>query len=293
MFLKLFILAALFADVIAGTWNLKWFPSSRAEHRASPAKEEKNINLAAETISSSLVKMYESAPKDSGVILFFQEVRGFTCMTNLTANTKIPNLSLNCVTRFKDWDGRLQWQQCAIASTLPLVDSNWSYWKRPKKIFPPRGYAYALYDGGKDGLIACFCIHLKSNYGASSPDKKKDNMKKREVCAEQLVQLTKKLKAPDGRKISKVIIAGDFNTDAWAEYFKDEKTITVLTDANYINCFPKDTPSDERSTHPGNKNFKDATLDYIFYRGFDSSVKRYIAPPSQVSDHRLLWLHLK
>ena len=52
------------------------------------------------------------------------------------------------VSEFREHDNRLGWQQCGIASTLPVLDAGFSYWKRPRKIFPPRGYAYAILDGG-------------------------------------------------------------------------------------------------------------------------------------------------
>ena len=59
-------------------------------------------------------------------------------------------------------------------------------------MFVPRGYAYALLDGGKEGRIACFCVHLKSNYGATKQETRAQNAQKREIVAKQMVDLTKK-----------------------------------------------------------------------------------------------------
>lgn len=301
----------LFADLLVGTWNLRWFPSGRAEHRASAEQEAKTTEQAAETIRDGLARR---APDDS-VILFLQELRSEAACSNLVARIGATNgVSLASISTFRNYDGRLGWQQVAIVSDLPVVERSWATWRRTKKevqvprfsylpflgtqtksvpLQPPRGYAYALLDaGGKDGLIACYCVHLKSNYGATTDEAKADNRAKREAAAAQLAAVTKKIRSPDGRRVSRMIVAGDFNTDVYAADFAAERTIPILAEAGYRNCF-EGCPTEARGTRPGGKTFAASTLDYVFSRGFSAQAEPWLAPRGAVSDHRMVWTKLK
>ena len=274
------------ADVLCGTWNLKWFPSGRAEHRASPRVEAANVADAADIIRAGI-----AAAKGAGVILFLQELRDDKACEQLIAAVKRPKLASVSVTAFRDRDNRLMWQQCAIASTLPPVDVGWAYWKRTRHVFPPRGYAYAILDGGADGLIACYCVHLKSNYAATRPEVWAQNVQKREWPARQLVEFARRIKSPDGRAVTRIVIAGDFNTDPTSPRHAAEKTVSILTDAGFANCFAG-LPLDRRGTHPGNTKYPDITFDYIFHRGFSSAAEPVLASEVPLSDHRMVWLRL-
>ena len=93
----------IFAE-FAGSWNLKWFPSGRAEHRASARVEAANIEDAADVIRSNL--------KGSGRIMFLQEMRDAKACTNLVVAIGDTNLKVAVATAFRDFrDNRLQWQQ--------------------------------------------------------------------------------------------------------------------------------------------------------------------------------------
>ena len=285
----LFVLFAqiAFGDVLCGTWNLKWFPSGRAEHRASERVENANIADAADVVRTGL-----SSAKVSGAILFFQEVRDENACSNLVAAVGVANLALASVSAFRDWDRRLLWQQCGIATTFPVVESSWSYWKRSgSKLFLPRGYAYAVVDAGDDGLIACFSVHLKSNYGATKPEIREQNREKRERVVQQLVDIARKIKTADGRAVARVVIAGDFNVDPTSKRFAQEKTLDMLTDAGFTNCFAG-LPLEKRGTHPGNTRYPDATFDYVFHRGFAGADTPVLSPEVPLSDHRMVWLRL-
>ena len=219
-------------------------------------------------------------------------LRDDSACSNLLVAVGATNLTLASVSSFRDWDRRLLWQQCAIATTYPVLDSSWSYWRRPKHVFPPRGFAYAIVDAGQDGVIACYCVHLKSNYGATKPEIRAQNATKREVVATQLVDLSKKIVLRDGRHVDRVIIAGDFNTDPHLKRFAEEKTLPILVSAGFVDCFA-DRPVDRRTTHPGSTRFPDSTLDYILYRGFSSASQPFIAPEVPLSDHRMVWITLR
>lgn len=227
------------------------------------------------------------------VVLFFQELRSEGVCSNLVARIGGTNgLRVASVSAFRMWDRRLGWQQNGIATDLPVLDANFSYWRRSKKILPPRGYAYALLDAGADGFVACYCVHLKSNYGAKTPEDVISNVAKRELAASQLVDLTKRIRSPDGRRVTRVIIAGDFNTSPFDGAFPGEKTVSMLVDAGYVNCFAG-APLSERGTCPGRGRFPDSTFDYILHRGFEAQLERWLSPPSEPSDHRAVWLRVK
>ena len=274
----------LLASVLTGTWNLQWFPSGRAEHRASPRVEAANVKDAAEVVRTGFGKR-------KGVILFFQELRGEEAASNLVVAIKAKNLKLAVVTAFREYDRRMGWQQMAIATDYPILDANFSRWGRTKNVVAPRGYAYALLDCGKDGIVACYSVHLKSNYGAKTDEQKRLNSAKREICAKQLVDAARKLRAPDGRVVSRVIIAGDFNADSFIED-GGEATFKRLADGGFKNCWDG-APLSERGTHPGRGRWPDSTLDYVFHRGFSRQTMRRLSPQVPLSDHRMAWVELE
>ena len=276
------------ADVLAGTWNMRWFPSGRAEHRASPSEEAATIQDAADLVRGELAKRHRHGDH---VVLFFQELRDVFVCSNFVERIGDRTLSIATVSAFREFDRRLGWQQSGIVSDLPVIDASFSYWRRSRKILPPRGFTYALLDGGTDGLIACYCVHLKSNYGSTTPEKREANRLKRELAMEQFQALTKKVQAPDGRRVTRIILAGDFNTDPFSGVFKGERTVDLLTEAGFVNCF-KGMPLEARGTHPGNMRYPDSTLDFIFHRGFAGQSGCELSPAIPMSDHRMVWLRL-
>ena len=268
--LKCFLIFA----VLAGSWNLKWFPSGRAEHRASARVESANIADAADLIRSNL--------KGSGRIMFLQEMRDAKACTNLVVAIGDTNLMVAVASAFRDFrDNRLQWQQLGIVTDLPVIKAEWRYSKKADGMFVPRGYAYALLDGGEEGRIACFCVHLKSNYGARKAAKKKENMLKREAAIRQVLAAAEKCGA------DRILIAGDFNSDRFQRAFKDERMFPMLESAGFKDGW-EGTDLSQRGTHPGSSRYPDSTLDYVFYKGYSRCASRSLAPAVPVSDHRML-----
>ena len=268
--LKCFLIFA----VLAGSWNLKWFPSGRAEHRSSARVESANIADAADVIRANL--------KGFGRVLFLQEMRDAKACSNLVVAIGDTNLKVAVVSAFRDFrDNRLQWQQLGIVTDLPVIKAEWKYSKKADGMFVPRGYAYALLDGGEEGRIACFCVHLKSNYGAKKAAKKKENMLKREAAIRQV------LAAAENCGADKILIAGDFNSDRFQRAFKDERIFSMLESAGFRDGWEGTDPS-HRGTHPGSSRYPDSTLDYVFYMGYSRCASRFLAPAVPVSDHRML-----
>lgn len=264
--------------VLAGTWNLKWFPSGRAEHRASASVEEANFAAAADVVRTGM--------KGKGRILFLQELRDAGACSNLVAAIGDPKLHVAVASAYRDSrDNRLQWQQLAIVTDLPVIESGWKYAKRMGRKLVPRGYAYAILDGGADGRIACFCVHLKSNYGATKPEIVTANVAKREAMVRQVLAAAGKVQA------DRFIIAGDFNADRFQPNFSGERIFPMLKSEGFLDGWEGASP-DERGTHPGNTRFPDSTLDYIFHRGFGKTRSRKLAPANRVSDHRMVVMRL-
>ena len=98
--------SALKASVSCCDWNLKWFPSGRAEHYAQPATEARNIETAATVISNAFAEC-----KSDSRILFLQEIRDYTSFTNLADKT---GLTPVVISGFRVRNNRRGWQQCAI-----------------------------------------------------------------------------------------------------------------------------------------------------------------------------------
>lgn len=268
--LKCFLIFA----VLAGSWNLKWFPSGRAEHRASARVESANIADAADVIRANL--------KGAGRVLFLQEMRDAKACSNLVVAIGDTNLKVAVASAFRDFrDNRLQWQQLGIVTDMPVLKTEWKYSKKADGMFVPRGYAYALLDGGEEGRIACFCVHLKSNYGAKKAAKKKENMLKREAAIRQV------LAAAENCGADKILIAGDFNSDRFQRAFKDERIFSMLESAGFRDAWEGTDPS-QRGTHPGSSRYPDSTLDYVFYKGYSRCASHSLAPAVPVSDHRML-----
>ena len=260
--------------VLAGSWNLKWFPSGRAEHRASRRVEAANIADAADVIRTNL--------KGRGRVMFLQEMRDAQSCSNLVEAIGDANLKVAVASAFRDFrDNRLQWQQLGILTDLPVIETKWEYARKADGMFVPRGYAYALLDGGDEGRIACFCVHLKSNYGARKPAKMLENMLKREAAMRQVLEAAKVCGA------DKVLIAGDFNSDRFQKAFRGERLFTALESAGFKDGWESVAPS-ERGTHPGTARYPDSPIDYVFHKGFSRCSFRVLAPSVPLSDHRML-----
>ena len=130
------------------------------------------------------------------------------------------------------------------------------------------------------GRIACFCVHLKSNYGANKPETKAANVAKRTAMMRQVLEAAKKVSA------DRILIAGDFNADRFRRSFKDERIFPLLLEKGFSDAW-EGLPLSARGTHPGNTRYPDSTIDYVFFRGFKGCKGQSLAPVHPVSDHRL------
>ena len=277
-------------DVIVTTWNMKWFPSGLVDLRNSEAAEKSTIAKAGRKLSEAVSD--QSRKSHADVIVLAQEVRDAESMSNYVAAVGIKGLKVVSVSHFKDGDVPV-WQQVAILSTLPVLDAGYATWARGIGVSIPRGFAYALLDGGRRGPIACFSLHLKSNLNRSGTDiEGQKNIYKREAAAAQVLAVVRKMRDGLPGKELRVVVGGDFNTNDDDLEYVSEATLRSFYGAHFRSCF-RDWRKEQKVTRPGTNGFPDMTFDYILYRGFERIVSRKIYPGAPLSDHNLVALRLK
>ena len=277
-------------DVLVTTWNMKWFPSGLVDLRNSEKAENAIIANAGRILSHAVHDQTRKSGAD--MIVLAQEVRDVVAMSNYVHAAGIKDLKVVSVSHFKDGDVPI-WQQVAILSTLPVLDAGYATWAKGIGVSIPRGFAYALLDGGKAGPIACFSLHLKSNMNRSgSAVEGQKNIYKREAAAAQVLAVVRKMRDGLPGKELRVVVGGDFNTNDDDLEYVSEATLRAFYGAHFRSCF-RDLKKSQKITHPGSNGFPDATFDYILYRGFERIVSRKIYPGAPVSDHNLVALRLR
>ena len=275
------ILSALLAVVI-GTWNGNWFPSGRAEHRAHPDVEDATITAAARMLAEGLNAVDPAGTND--VIICLNEIRGPSAASNLIARIGRPGLRVVAVSGYRRRD-RFDQQQDVIATTLSVAGSSWSRWRNSGSVTPPRGYAFAEIVFSAAVTANVYAVHLKSNYGATTPEIKAANSEKR---LNAITQIIKQERPKRGKAKRPVILAGDMNADRWRKEFADEKLFPALDEAGFTNPLAE-LPADSRGTHPS-RRYGDSALDYIFLRGIKASAQPKIIPNDNLSDHYALFV---
>ena len=276
-------------DVLVSTWNMKWFPSGRADLRSGAESEAATLSSAARIVAGAIADQTRRSPAD--IVFFAQEMRDAECCSNLVSAVGVKGLKVASVSCFTDNGGAPLWQQVAIMTTLPVITSGYAVWSNAE-VQIPRGFAYALLDAGPDARIACFSIHLKSNFSRESSEvERQKNIYKRESAAAQILAVVRGLGEKYGDKKLMVLVGGDFNTSEDDLAYVSESTLRSFYGAHFRSGF-RDLKKHQRITHPAANGYPDATLDYILYRGFERIVGRKIYPAGGVSDHNLVALRL-
>ena len=288
LFFLLPVLMAHAADgLLCGTWNLRWFPSGIADCRGTDAEEAGREGEVGRFLQSCLRSI--ESDEEKPLVLFFQEVRDATTCSNLVDAMGMDGLSVACVSDYRDQAGFSIWQQDAVFTTLPVLEARSVVWHSSREDPLPRGYAYALLDGGTNGPIAAFSIHLKSNLTASGlPREKQRAIFARERAASEILAKLRSLRHVSNLR---VVVGGDFNTDSADGAFVSEKTLRSFYGAHFRSCFT-DVKLEERITHPASGGYPDATFDYILSRGFRRVTGRYLFPGKPYSDHNPVFVEL-
>ena len=238
------------------TWNIEWFPAGQRQ------SAKKNVQQQMQAVS----QMIEEFKPD---LLFTQETRNLGALVSLNKLlTKLGFTHIASARYDEENQARMQetkpTQNTGVLSRYPWQDiweadfQSLTYLNRPARghlgvKFEISGVSFVVYD-----------THTKSNFGASNPKDRANNYEKRVNAVYELKRDWERLKLnPDKDKI---IIVGDFNTDIFAQEFKDEKTFHVLEEWGFKHCFG-DLPLEQRVTLPGRKGepFPDGTFDYIWF----------------------------
>ena len=276
---------ALLASVTVCTWNGQWFPSGRAEHRAAPEVEAQTIEAAAKMLRDGLAKADPSGEND--VVLCLNEIRGPKTAKALCDAIGRTNLAVVAVSGYRRRD-RFDQQQDVIATTLPVAGSGWSRWKNAKADTPPRGYAYADIILEPATTARVYAVHLKSNYGQTTEELARRNRTKRSLAIAQIVEQEKPKR---GKRKRPVVVAGDFNADAWKKEFKADDIFKTLEKAGFLNVLSQLEP-ETRITFPRRGKFGESTLDYIMLRDLAVDGRPFVLPAGKVSDHNPVFVVL-
>ncbi len=276
------------AAVTIGTWNGQWFPSGRAEHRAAPETEAATIAAAGRALREGIDRADPSGTND--LILCFNEIRGPKAANELCRAIGRTNLSVAVITAYRRRD-RFDQQQDVIATTLPVSSATWSRWKtgRDKDLTPPRGYARAELLLSPTTTATVYCVHLKSNYRQTSKTATA-NREKRTRAVNQLIAQERSVNK--GSREAPVILAGDFNADAWNREYEGETIFAALARAGFVNVL-ESLPKDSRVTYPKRGKWGLTALDYIFLRGVEPSGPPTIGSADGVSDHNPVFVTIR
>ena len=287
--LVLCVLTGAARDVVITTWNMKWFPSGKADLRISQEFESFKIGKAGKMLADAVSSVGYS--DGDGVIIMVEELRDEDVCSNLVARSAIKGLGVAAVSRFKDKAGYPVWQQSAIFTNLKVVEAGYMPWQSELHVDMPRGFAFAVLGEG-DELIACFCVHLKANVNFKGSDlETQKNIYKREYASAQILEKFREMRKRYGKNLSRVVVAGDFNTNDDDETFVSEATLRAFYGAHFRSCF-KGLRKNQRITRPANGAYPDCTFDYILYRGFGRGLECKIGIGHPISDHNLVCIKL-
>ena len=281
--------AASGGDLVVTTWNMKWFPSGKADLRISAEFEAFKVRKAGAVLAEAAASVGRT--DGDGLVIVAEELRDEEVCTNLVAASGIPGLRVAAVSRFLDKGGYPLWQQSAIFSTLEVVEAGFMPWQSERYVEMPRGFVFAVLDSG-EGLVACFGVHLKANVNFKGEVfETQKNIYKREFASMQILAKLRELRGRYGERLRHAVVAGDFNTNEDDPTFVSEATLRAFYGAHFRSCF-RGWRSDQRITHPASGGYPGCTFDYILYRGFGNIRSRKIGVGSPISDHNPVSLRL-
>lgn len=282
-------LAAAAGDLVVTTWNMKWFPSGRADLRISAGFEAFKIRKAGAVLAEAAASVGRTGA--DGLIIVAEELRDGDVCTNLVAASGIPGLRVAAVSRFLDKGGCPLWQQNAIFATLEVVEAGFMPWQSERYVDMPRGFVFAVLKSD-EGLVACFGVHLKSNVNLKGDVfETQKNIYKREFASMQILEKLRELRRRYGERLTHTVVAGDFNTNEDDLTFVSEATLRAFYGAHFRSCF-RGWRSEQRITRPAAGGYPGCTFDYILYRGFGNIRARKIGIGSPLSDHNPVSLRL-
>ncbi len=287
------------------SWNMRWFPTGYPTFNPLTESEEKVFlpefngkktkkltEKQLDRINTRIDEIAAFIKEEEADIIMLQEVRSGEILNRLTGHKNIgKKWCINVCTEFTtSTNAAVPAHQNAIISRFKAVDAGWREWKDENGIKPPRGFVWAVFECDS-ALIATIGVHLKSNYiDQKEPDKEeiaKNNRALRELSAKQLNDFTQELKSRDysGRKITDVIIGGDFNTSVFDKNYDGEKTIPTLLESGFKDCFEGVV---HRNTMNATKKYPATCFDYLLHLGQAETFSPVVSKKHFTSDHKMI-----
>ena len=249
-------------------WNVQWFPGRHPD--ASRREQTRQIRAVQADI----------AQLDPDIV-GLEEVRDAAAAG--IAVQPLSGFKVDVCANFPPREGQDVAQEVAITSRLQPLSAWTELWHRNGAMWPPRGFAFAVYEVAPRQLLMVYALHLKSNYGEIQ-----ENVLMRQESMRQLSSHIKAMEAAYARLGNSIwIIGGDFNTSLDDNRFAGETTLRGLLERGFAWIW-QDVPSASRVTLPPSGGFPAACFDHILYRG--ATLRRaWVGETSwQSSDHRVI-----
>lgn len=249
------------------SWNLQWFPG-KTPSGGSTGEEQGHIK--------AVINELKIIDAD---ILLLQEIRDTKALQEIVK--AIPEYSVDVVSNFR---GTLE---LAVLTRAPYkaTDGFMEEFVKGSEADPPRGFAYATVMLNNKDVLAVYSVHLKSNSGGIE-----ETTAKREESSRQLIAHAESLKEhfkSEGKNLISVI-GGDFNSDPTSEKWKDDHTLSLLTEAGF-EWTGRDVQQEGRISWLSNGRYPDAVFDHILVQapeGYEVSESITHKTTREVSDHR-------
>jgi endonuclease/exonuclease/phosphatase family metal-dependent hydrolase len=249
-------------------WNIQWFPGRRPRARLGEQKRQ------IESVHHDLAKI------DADIIAM-EEVRDFAHAG--IAVQSLPGFKVDVCSNFSPREGQNVSQQVAITSRLQPMSAWVEIWKSGRKVLPPRGFAFAVYEVAPKRLLLVYALHLKSNRGTL-----RENIAMREESIRQLTAHMQSMQRVYGNLGQLMwIIGGDFNTSPDNPKLAGEKTIRQLIDQGFGWVW-QNVPLAQRYTRLPSRLYPPACDDHILYRAVTLHRAFVINTSAQSSDHRAI-----
>ncbi len=262
-------------------WNMRWFPAQPGDDPSSP-EANKKIRASAQLLRES----------DADLVLLC-EVRDLESLTKM----KLPYGYQACtaIERHPADDSGLPPQNLALLSRA-APDRVWAldFEKLPDTADrPSRGILGAQFKLSSGELLTCYTLHLKSNLGGY-----RGTALRRERTIDYLARDLQRLNLDPQRDL--ILIAGDMNTSPHDPLFRDEKTLSRLSEMGFERAGKKSTALDGEPDARDRGRFND--FDHLYLsralylqmipNGNNPQITTRNLPAGKLSDHDMIEIQI-
>lgn len=238
------------------SWNIEWFPAGQRQGAEGPA----NLQTAA---AAHLI--HQIKPD----ILAVQEIRNLRALQQLNRNLSLWPFSHLAASWFHrentgQPDERIQ-QQAGLLSRIPweeVWEIDFGPLTGPDR--PPRGWLGARFRHGT-ATFTLYTGHLKSDFGADSPEDAAANRTKRRAAIEELARDLERRQLDPYR--DRILVAADFNADFFLADREKETLFGRMEDLGFSMARQPGRRTDAITVpaREGVPDVPDLTLDYLYF----------------------------